>query len=125
MTLIGADGEEFSKSAIGRRRGAGAAQHNGFPAEVDLPAFAVGTKAAGARRVYRHPLTGFHRVHVFGNRGHFGREFMAENERAVGNKGGVVAVLVVVQVCAANADTAGAQQHHARLQFRLAPRLDS
>ncbi len=64
MTLIGADGDEFRKSAIGGRRGAGAAQHNGLAAEVDLTAFAVGAKAAGAGGVHRDPLADFHRIDI-------------------------------------------------------------
>ena len=113
MTLIRADGDEFRQCSIGRRGGAGAPQHDGLAAEIDLAAFAVGAKAAGAGWVYGHPLAHFHGVDAGRNRGYFGSEFMAENEWAVGNKGGVVSVLVVVQVSTADAHAAGTQQHHA------------
>ena len=40
-------------------------------------------------------------------------QFVAENEGAVGDEGGVVSVFVVVQVSTADTHTAGTQQHHA------------
>jgi hypothetical protein len=82
-------------------------------AEIDLAAFAVGAKAAGTGWVYGHPLAHFNSVDAGRDRGHFGGKFVTENERTVGNKGGVVSVFVVMQVSTANTHAAGTQQHHA------------
>ena len=90
MTLVRADGDEFRQCSIGRRGGAGATQHDGLAAEIDLAAFAVGAKAAGTGGVYGHPLAHFNGVDAGRDRGHFGSKFVAENKRTVGDKGGVV-----------------------------------
>src|ERR1700761_3683534 len=114
MTLIRAHGDEFRECSICGRGGAGAAQHDGLATKIDLPAFAVGAEAAAAGWVYGHTLTHFDGVDSGSDSGYFGGEFVAENEGAVGDKAGVVSVLVVVQVSAANTDAGGTQQHHAR-----------
>ena len=113
MTLVRADGDKFRQCSIGRWGGAGAPQHDGLAAEIDLAAFAVGAKAAGTGWVHGHALPHFDGVDSGGNRGHFGSKFVAENERAVRDKSCVVSVFVVMQVSAADTHAAGTQQHHA------------
>jgi hypothetical protein len=125
MTLVRAHGDEFRQCSIGGRSGAGAAQHDGFAAEVDLTAFAVGAKAASPGWVYGYTLAHFNSVDPGRKRSHFGCEFVAKNEGAIGDKGGVVSMFVVMQVSAADTHAAGTQQHHAGQQFGLTIGLDA
>src|SRR3984957_1765710 len=113
MTLIGTDGDELGQCAIRGWSGAGAPEHDGLAAEIDLAAFAVGAKAAGTGWVYGYALAHFDGIYTRRNRGHFSRKLVAENEGPIGDKGGVASVFVVMQISAANTHAAGTQQHHA------------
>jgi len=124
VALIGADGNVLRKCAIGGWPGARAAEHDGRAAEVAAPRLAVIADPARAGRIRGDPRADRQVLHSVADRGDLRREFVAEHERAGRHKRAAAPVLEIVQVGAADAGAANAQQHHPRLQFGRGPGLD-
>ena len=120
MALIGAHKDILGHGAIRRRFGAGAAKHDGLAAEVAAAGLAVIAKAAGARWICRHPLANLHRVHAVSHGSNFSRELVTQNKWTFNCLRAAMAIVIVVQVRAADSNAAATQQDHSRLQFGAA-----
>ena len=125
VALVGPDGEELGEGAVRGRLRARAAQHDGAAAEVPPAAAAVGAAVAGPRRVDRDAGAHGQARRVVGHRRDHRRQLVAQDERPGGDEGGAVAVPEVVQVGAAHADPAHAQQRHPREKLGPGKGLDA
>jgi hypothetical protein len=125
MTLFGAGGDKLGEGSIGGRRGAGAAQHDGLPAEVRATAFAVVAEAASPRRIGRHPLPGRHPQHTLADLRDLSGELMTEDKGSVGHERPAPAMPVVVEVGSTDPGTADTEQDEAGSRVRARVALDA
>ena len=123
VNLIGAHQHKLRHRTVGRRLGAGTAQHDGLAAKIAAAGLAVIAEPAGARGIRRDPLAHSHRVHAVGYIRDLRGKLVAQDKRTVGHRRTAMALLVVVQVRSANSHAAVAQQHHSCLQLRASMRL--
>jgi hypothetical protein len=113
VALVGTHDHELRERAVGRRRRAGAAQHDRAAAQVPSTALAVVADSAGPRRVRRDPVAHREAIDTVAQGGDLRRELMPEDEGAGGHEGAAAAVLEVMEVGSADARAAHAQPHHA------------
>jgi hypothetical protein len=123
--LVCADQGELCESSIGWRLCAGASQHDYSLAQIGSACFAERAETAGTSRVNRYLLADLYCIDAISYCYNLGGEFVSENKGAVRNETSAIAVLKIMEIGAAYADSPIANENHASFEHRFIALLDS